>query len=64
MARFFASLLVFVAPALPVFGDDGRQRHDELSEQQLGTVHFPTSCTSSVQKSFERGHRIAAFFRV
>jgi tetratricopeptide (TPR) repeat protein len=29
--------------------------HDALSEQQLGTVDFPISCTASVQKTFERG---------
>ena len=26
-----------------------------LTEQQLGTVHFPVSCTPKVQKPFERG---------
>ncbi|HKT87477.1 MAG TPA: hypothetical protein VJQ59_03520 [Candidatus Sulfotelmatobacter sp.] len=29
--------------------------HPELNEQQLGTVHFPTSCDPKVQKTFERG---------
>lgn len=29
--------------------------HDELNEQQLGTVHFPTSCAPKVQGNFKRG---------
>jgi len=54
MVRSIAFLLTFVALAFPALADDGRH-HDELSEQQLGTVHFPISCAPSVQKSFERG---------
>ena len=30
-------------------------QHDIPNEQQLGTVHFPISCDSRVQKNFERG---------
>jgi len=45
------SLLV----ALPSFADDQGHHHEDLTAEQLGTVHFPTSCTESVQKSFERG---------
>lgn len=34
----------------------GQSHHpDELNEQQLGTVHFPTSCAPKVQRNFERG---------
>jgi tetratricopeptide (TPR) repeat protein len=29
--------------------------HEDLTAEQLGTVHFPTSCTESVQQGFERG---------
>jgi tetratricopeptide (TPR) repeat protein len=32
-----------------------QHQHDALAEQQLGTVHFPTSCDERVQKQFERG---------
>ena len=32
-----------------------QHHHDELTEQQVGTVHFPTSCDPAVQKTFERG---------
>lgn len=45
-----AIALLFV---FPVFAEEGHQH--ELTEQQVGTVHFPTSCSPSVQKEFERG---------
>jgi len=32
-----------------------QRQHDELTELQVGTVHFPTSCNPQVQKTFERG---------
>ena len=32
-----------------------QHQHDALTEQQLGTVHFPTSCEPRVQRQFERG---------
>lgn len=41
--------------ATPTFADDQGHHHEDLTAEQLGTVHFPTSCTESVQKSFERG---------
>jgi tetratricopeptide (TPR) repeat protein len=41
--------------AIPAFADDQEHHHENLTAEQLGTVHFPTSCTESVQKSFERG---------
>ena len=34
--------------------DEGHH-HEELTETQLGTVHFPVSCAAAVQKPFERG---------
>lgn len=34
--------------------DEGHH-HEELTQQQLGTVHFPISCTPEVQKDFEKG---------
>src|ERR1700686_5755384 len=33
--------------------DDGH--HDELTQEQLGTVHFPVSCPPGAQKTFEKG---------
>jgi tetratricopeptide (TPR) repeat protein len=53
-------LLLFVA--LSMFGgfadddkDKGHQHHEDLTETQLGTVHFAVSCAPSVQKPFARG---------
>ncbi len=34
--------------------DEG-QHHEQLTQEQLGTVHFPVSCTPDAQKSFEKG---------
>lgn len=34
--------------------DEGHH-HEDLTTEQLGTVHFPVSCTASSQKAFERG---------
>jgi hypothetical protein len=42
-----------------VFADDDKDKdhhhHEDLTETQLGTVHFPISCSASVQKPFARG---------
>lgn len=46
-----ATLLLF---SLHAFADEGNH-HEDLTQEQLGTVHFPVSCDASVQKSFERG---------
>ncbi len=52
----FASLVNFAA-----FADDDHDKdkahhhHEDLTETQLGTVHFPISCEASVQKPFARG---------
>src|SRR5271165_3259355 len=29
--------------------------HEDLTQEQLGMVHFPVSCSAAVQKPFERG---------
>src|SRR5579862_1047144 len=34
---------------------DEDHHHEDLTAEQLGTVHFPISCTASSQKAFERG---------
>ena len=43
-------LCICAAPA-----DDDAHHHDDMAPQQLGTVHFPTSCVIEVQAQFERG---------
>ncbi len=39
---------------LSALADEG-QHHEDLTPQQVGTVHFPVSCSKAVQKPFERG---------
>jgi tetratricopeptide (TPR) repeat protein len=34
---------------------DEDHHHEDLTAEQLGTVHFPVSCSASSQKAFERG---------
>jgi tetratricopeptide (TPR) repeat protein len=49
--------LVFTVVVLCAFGaaaDEGHH-HEDLTTDQLGTVHFPVSCATGVQKPFERG---------
>jgi tetratricopeptide (TPR) repeat protein len=50
------SLLVTL-PTVATTGDDDKDHHhhEDLTETQLGTVHFPVSCAASVQKPFQRG---------
>jgi len=48
-------LVVSLLCAIPVFANDQGDQHEDLTSEQLGTVHFPTTCTEGVQKSFERG---------
>jgi len=54
MARFIVSLLSVVALLLPALAEEGHN-HDDLTADQLGTVHFPVSCAPSAQREFDRG---------
>jgi len=38
-----------------LFADDEQGHHEAITEAQVGTVHFPTSCTPTVEKPIERG---------
>jgi tetratricopeptide (TPR) repeat protein len=46
----FALLITAAAMA-----DDEGHHHEDLTAEQLGTVHFPISCVVQVQQPFERG---------
>jgi tetratricopeptide (TPR) repeat protein len=52
------ALAVSVISYLPA-DDEGhgneRHHHEDLTEAQLGTVHFPSSCSAAMQKPVERG---------
>jgi len=56
MLRYLTATALFTALiiVLPCLADEGHHQH-ELTAEQLGTVHFPTSCSPGVQKDFERG---------
>ena len=51
----FVLLLALVSVRPMAADDEGQHHHEALTEQQLGTVHFPVSCTAAVQKPFARG---------
>jgi hypothetical protein len=51
LAVMFALVSLFGVLAL---ADDGHH-HEDLTAEQLGTVHFQVSCTAASQKAFERG---------
>jgi hypothetical protein len=52
----FLLLLALVCLRLltSAFSDEGHH-HEELTAEQLGSVHFPVSCEATSQKSFEKG---------
>jgi tetratricopeptide (TPR) repeat protein len=52
--KSFCLAMAFLCCALPAVADEGHH-HEDLTEKQLGTVHFPISCAEAVQKPFERG---------
>ena len=58
MKRVACVLLFSVLISFTAFADDddkNHHHHEDLTETQLGTVHFPVSCSASVQKPFARG---------
>lgn len=49
-------LLTFLLSAsCLLFADDEHGHHEEITEAQVGTVHFPSSCSPAVEKTIERG---------
>jgi hypothetical protein len=55
MKTWYWTLAVVLCCALWAVADDEGHHHEDLTEKQLGTVHFPVSCAPAVQKPFERG---------
>src|ERR1041384_155568 len=53
MKKLCFVLILFLLPGLAA-ADEGHH-HEELTEAQLGTVHFPSSCAPAAQKDVERG---------
>jgi tetratricopeptide (TPR) repeat protein len=52
--KYSAFIVAFVLLfAFPLFADE--DHHEDLTPDQLGTVHFPVSCSPSAQRTFERG---------
>jgi tetratricopeptide (TPR) repeat protein len=45
--------ILLLAPA--VRADDDAHHHEEMTEAQVGTVHFPSSCAAAVRLPVERG---------
>src|SRR4051812_33345298 len=54
MRQLIRILCVAAAYCGAAVADEGHH-HEELTQEQLGTVHFPVSCAPDVQKSFEKG---------
>ncbi len=54
MYKLILVLSIAAAFLVPMAADEGHH-HEELTQDQLGTVHFPVSCSPEVQKNFERG---------
>src|ERR1700690_687247 len=48
-----AAVCVVAACSVSAVADD--EHHHDMMESQLGTVHFPVSCTPEAQKTFEKG---------
>src|SRR3954466_1703795 len=47
-------LCLALAGAVSGVADEGHH-HEDLTQEQLGTVHFPVTCSTDSQKSFEKG---------
>src|SRR3979409_2481213 len=54
MRNLILVLVVLSFSLTPAVADDDHH-HEALTPDQLGSVHFETSCAASVQKPFERG---------
>ena len=48
-------ITLLLATSLNLLADDEGHHHEGMTEAQVGTVHFPSSCAESVRKPIERG---------
>jgi tetratricopeptide (TPR) repeat protein len=55
MKRLLLVLIALFLCACTVSADDDSHHHEDMTPEQLGTVHFPTTCIIQVQGQFERG---------
>jgi tetratricopeptide (TPR) repeat protein len=56
MKNWFLLLAILLGSfCLLLADDDEGHHHEDITEAQVGTVHFPTSCAPAVQKPIERG---------
>ena len=53
--KYLIILAVLLTCSCFVVADDEAHHHEDLNEAQVGTVHFPSSCATAVQKPVERG---------
>jgi tetratricopeptide (TPR) repeat protein len=53
--RKFIWILCLAAAFSGAMIADEDHHHEALTQQQLGTVHFPVSCSRDAQKTFEKG---------
>ncbi len=54
MKQVVLACIVSMLFSFGALADEGHH-HEDLTTDQLGTVHFPVSCAAAVQKPFERG---------
>jgi len=55
MRNFVWLVALALTASIFTFADDEEHHHEEMTEAQVGTVHFPSSCAPLVQKPIERG---------
>lgn len=55
MRKLIWVLCVGLAFSGLAIADDEGHHHEEVTQEQLGTVHFPVSCTPEAQRNFEKG---------
>jgi Tetratricopeptide repeat len=48
-------ITLLLAASVNLLADDEEHHHEEMTEAQVGTVHFPSSCAESVRRPIERG---------